>query len=797
MGTNYVVLIDQKPPPGEVGGKALHLHRLMKRGLRVPRSLVVTWKAYDRYMQGDVRVLEDVHRELAERLDPSKTYAVRSSANIEDTLEHSFAGQFKTELEVRGVERVAEAVRSTWESTHSPAVKAYLTKLPEEKRELHMGVIVQEMVKPVVSGVTFSRNPMTGEDEVIVEAVRGVGTALVQDGATPLHWVWQGGQWKSRSGEEASVQDVVEPGLIEGVVEETRRIAQLFRLDLDLEWVYDGQALYWVQMREITSLKDLTIYSNRIAKEMLPGMIKPLVWSVNVPLVNKVWVDVLTELVGKNDLKLNDLAKSFYYRAYFNLSALGRIWAKVGMPRESLEMMMGIVPRAEGQRTFKMTRRMLALTPRLVGFLRNKWRLGERFEREFPALRAHFETYDWQAADGLDGRELMGEIDRLYTDVQRLVYYNINVPILMAVYNALLGQSLAKKGLDLRQFDVMEGMTEHLVYDPQVSLRELRNDYARLDKDLQVRIKGSSFAEFESLERIDAFQTQVTNFLRRFGHLSNSGNDFSSVPWRERPEMILKLVTQVVEAGETAGAKRSLMEVELGGLRGYWMKRMYKRAQRFHLYREQISSLYTYAYGLFRPYFLALGRHFVREGLLVEAEDVFYLTKEEVRTMGLLLEQEVFARKEEGLYYRKWVADRQAEMERCREVVLPGLIYGDAAPVLEAGSGEKLSGVPTSRGYCRGRVRVVRGLEDFDKVLEGDVVVIPYSDVSWTPLFARAGAVVAESGGMLSHSSIVAREYQIPAVVSVEGAVNLPDGVLVSVDGFRGEVIVHEEHGDE
>jgi pyruvate,water dikinase len=65
--------------------------------------------------------------------------------------------------------------------------------------------------------------------------------------------------------------------------------------------------------------------------------------------------------------------------------------------------------------------------------------------------------------------------------------------------------------------------------------------------------------------------------------------------------------------------------------------------------------------------------------------------------------------------------------------------------------------------------------------------------VSWTPLFARAGAVVAESGGMLSHSSIVAREYQIPAVVSVEGAVNLPDGVLVSVDGFSGEVIVHGE----
>ena len=72
---------------------------------------------------------------------------------------------------------------------------------------------------------------------------------------------------------------------------------------------------------------------------------------------------------------------------------------------------------------------------------------------------------------------------------------------------------------------------------------------------------------------------------------------------------------------------------------------------------------------------------------------------------------------------------------------------------------------------------------------EGDVLVIPYSDVGWTPLFIKAGAVIAESGGILSHSSIIAREYGIPAVVSVPGACQLADGALVTVDGYRGEVI--------
>ena len=79
---------------------------------------------------------------------------------------------------------------------------------------------------------------------------------------------------------------------------------------------------------------------------------------------------------------------------------------------------------------------------------------------------------------------------------------------------------------------------------------------------------------------------------------------------------------------------------------------------------------------------------------------------------------------------------------------------------------------------------------------DGDVLIIPYSEVGWTPLFGRAGAVVAESGGMLSHSAIVAREYSIPAVVSVSGACRLANGTLVSVDGYQGEVVIHSTDVD-
>ena len=100
----------------------------------------------------------------------------------------------------------------------------------------------------------------------------------------------------------------------------------------------------------------------------------------------------------------------------------------------------------------------------------------------------------------------------------------------------------------------------------------------------------------------------------------------------------------------------------------------------------------------------------------------------------------------------------------------------------------QMKGIPTSLGTYSGPARVILGINDFEKLNDGDVLIIPFSDVGWTPLFAKAGAVVAESGGMLSHSSIVAREYGIPAVVSVVGACRIIDGILISVNGYTGEI---------
>ena len=219
------------------------------------------------------------------------------------------------------------------------------------------------------------------------------------------------------------------------------------------------------------------------------------------------------------------------------------------------------------------------------------------------------------------------------------------------------------------------------------------------------------------------------------------------------------------------------------------LRLLWRRSGAFRVYRDAIGGAWTRCYGLFRGTFLALGDPARRaRRILDEADDVFYLALDELRAIVAGVPLAAGAP-------RALVARRRAEIAAAAELVVPEIVYGDAfVPVRrDEVARATLAGIPTSRGSVRGPARVVRGTADFGRVGAGDVIVIPYSDVAWTPLFARAAGVVAESGGILSHSSIVAREYGIPCVVSVADACSrIPDGAAVVVDGIAGTVLVED-----
>jgi phosphoenolpyruvate synthase/pyruvate phosphate dikinase len=289
MAVDYLKRLGQQSRGQEIGNKAASLWQLRKLGLRVPKTFVLAGDAYRGYLQDDMAVISAVIRELARKLDPGKSYAVRSSANLEDSFDHSFAGQFKTVLNVPGGDPLMQAVWSIWATTTTPTVQEYMKRRGIAREQLCMAVIIQEMITPVVSGVAFSRNPITGAHETVIEAVEGEGSRLVQEGVTPLRWTFRAGGVVTRP-----AASPIPEAVITEVAQTTAQLARKLKNALDLEWVYDGQAVYWLQMRSITSLRGVSVYSNRISRELMGGLVKPLIWSINIPMVNGAWIRILT-----------------------------------------------------------------------------------------------------------------------------------------------------------------------------------------------------------------------------------------------------------------------------------------------------------------------------------------------------------------------------------------------------------------------------------------------------------------------------------------------------------------------
>lgn len=753
MGGSAIERLTGGADPGRIGGKAGHISWLIANDERVPTTWVVP---------------SDALIEAVDGVPDHGTFAVRSSANVEDGVERSYAGQFLTLLDVDRAS-VGDAIESVRASASSERVDSYRSRL-DTPNGVSMTVIVQEMVNPVVSGVSFSRNPMTGLNETVIEAVEGRGDRLVDEGVTPDRWIRRWGTWV-----EQPDGSLLDESVVRAIADSTTRIAQAFGRPVDLEWVWDGQEIWWVQLRPITGLDDVSVYSNRISKEVMPGIIKPLVWSVNVPMVNRAWVGLFTEAIGPNEIRPEDLAKTFAYRSYFNMGAIGEIFELMGMPRDSLELLLGL-PSGDEQPSFKPTPATMRLLPRLMRFAARKAGYGSKVEAELARINAAYAPFARAELESRSDSALLDDVRALSEIGVRAAYANIVTPLLANLHNTVLRRALTRAGLDPEGLD-LGGTAELADVNPTAALEKLAALLDGKDEEAVEQIR-------ENVESApDEFRTAFEDFMSRFGHLSSSGNDFSIPPWSETPQAV---VGMVLDHATTHGSRTAQpwMEVE-PGLRPYArpvLRKLRSHTQEFIAHRERVSFTYTYGYGIFRRYFLEIGRRLAERELIAEPADVMYLYLDEVRAalIGTSLERPA-----------DLVASRRHEIAAVEHLVMPEVIYGDDfVPMMVAEHDSTLRGIPTSRGHHVGTLRVVRDTSEFSKVQPGDVIAIPFSDVGWTPLFARAGAVVAEAGGMLSHSSIVAREYRIPCVVSVAGAMRLPDGATATVDGYTGQITI-------
>jgi pyruvate,water dikinase len=354
----------------------------------------------------------------------------------------------------------------------------------------------------------------------------------------------------------------------------------------------------------------------------------------------------------------------------------------------------------------------------------------------------------------------------------------------MSMHHKKLKNRLKKLNLDYDKLDFRPDFPELTAFSPLTSINSIRKEIDKLPPSVKEQCitleKLRTFRETESISR------SIDLLINDFGHLSESGTDFSYPKWEENPELVFKIIM----SSSDYEAKSELCT--LGNIREKGFRitpalhKTYLRAGRYKVYREQISSLYIFGYGLFRRLFLFLGKEITMKGIIANENDIFYLRKDEIDSI-----LEHFGNPDNSRFHEV-IEKRKIEMEDTKDIVLPPVIYGEEAPMPETGRSRNHSGTGTSSGAYTGKTRVVKSIQDVDNVTQGEVLLIPFSDVSWTPILARAGAIVSETGGMLSHSSIIAREMGIPALVSVPNACSLGDGLTVTVNGSNGVLTIHD-----
>ncbi len=813
-----------------VGGKAANLGELLRAGFPVPAGFVVTTAAYDRLVahaglevtisrmldprpEDGAAVREalarapmppELEREIrtAYRRLGRGPVVVRSSATAEDLPGAAFAGQQDTFLNLVDPEAVLAAVRRCFASLWTDRAVAYRERRGFDPRGLRLAVVVQRLVEARTAGVLFTANPVTGaREEVVIEAVPGLGEALVSGLVTPDRLLlrrrpwgrWRvvartPGRWevlirpREGGGTEPVPLDTAGRGGFRLSDREARRLARLgraierhFGSPQDVEWARaDGRSLI-LQARPMTALPEPPPRAGRMGRT-LAALTAEIVPVRPYPLDATSWFPAL-------------LTEALAFASHLT-----------GVVPPSVETLFvvddDIVVRFRGGVPLRPTPALLLAPWRLLMAGRRLPTADWRQDPDLQWARARIRTLERRDPSALSWRELL-DTAREALALLRPLAREPRLRHLPAGISGLvrLRLLLALAGGGRRLGDLLSGV-ETMTAETNRRLEALAARI-RSDPELAALFSAHEASELWSvLERRPsgrAFLGEFQTFLDEYGHREAAVSLVSMPTWRDAPETVLGLLQGLAGAVPAAGegppawelARDQLLFHPLLGkppLRGAFLASL-ERARRLVQVREDTHFFATMPMPVLRRTFLELGRRLVAAGALDAPEEVFHLARSDLEGV-----EGAWPPPASLVSHLRSLARRRRE----RRAALEGVPLVDPRPFRRPGEGADvlLRGTPGSPGLAEGPVRVVRDPSQWGRLRDGEVLVAPYTNPSWTPLFRRAAAVVADTGSVGSHAAIVAREYGIPAVMAtVEGTRRLVDGERVRVDGTRGLVL--------
>jgi len=820
------------------GGKAANLGELLRAGFPVPTGFAVTTTAYEQFV-----VYNGLDETIAQELrappvggaairdafqagaippeieqDIRKAYrqlgqspaghspsghspvAVRSSATAEDLPEAAFAGQQDTYLNILGDDSLLEAVRRCWASLWTDRAIAYRDRQEVDQKMVKLAVVVQRMAAAEFAGVLFTANPVTGRrDEILIDANPGLGEAVVSGLVTPDHFVLRRQVWgwqiaERRAGKrEAMVQALAGGGTqhVTGAAiaripalpdRALRRLARLgsaiqrhFGSPQDIEWAWAGPRAggrpYILQARPMTALPGPPPATS-LAHRMLANNFVEMLPSRPYPLDLDTWMEALGGAVEP----IFDLVGLEWHLSHlFDVEDGVVLGYHARFPRPTWRTLLTPV----------------RLVSNILRYRLLQWRsdplIAETLARarQLESRDLRLLSWDELLAAARAAQEIpflaAGEIRRRY--FPGAAYAAARLRVLLA----LMGRA--------NLFGTLVSGVENKTLEMNRALEELAHK-VRSDPALS-HIVGThpAVALGSALEQDPAgrvFLAELEAFLDRYGHRETVISTTLQPTWKDAPAVTLGIIKSFAAyppqppAGPPAwqAARDEVLQSPLlrfAPLRSVFLKSL-EEARLLIQIREDTHFYATLAMPLFRRTFLEMGGRLAAAGYLEAPEEIFHLKFSELeRVSGFPLPPDRAAELAAAVQRRK---KRRSSLEST-PLVDPRL-FPHGGPSGDA----LLRGMPGSPGVAEGPVRIVRDGAEFGRLAPGDVLVAPYTNPAWTPLFQRAAAVVVDTGSLASHAAIVAREYGIPAVMAtVSGTQTLQDGEWVRVDGSQGTVV--------
>src|SRR5829696_4217416 len=760
--------------------------------------------------------------------DGETAVAVRSSATAEDLPGASFAGQQDTYLNVRGAEALLEAVKNCWASLWTAWAMAYRARQGIDPETVSLAVVVQRMVESEAAGVMFTTNPSNGRrDQATISAAWGLGESVVSGSVTPDSMVVEkvSGRVLSRETSDKQVMTVYsesgteqrpvpearrrQPVLDDGAAAELerygKRIEDHYETPQDIEWALAGGEVFIVQARTITALPEPMadpptnwsvpdpkgFYVRASIVEQMPDPLSPLFADLAYESVPRSLDKLMNELLGSDTIREGDLAfptVNGYAYYYYKMVAILRISA-----------------------------RALAVLPSLYGSGKAS---GVKRWREYSHPRYATIVKEWEARSPEDlpavgllagAQELLDAGTEYYTSVQTIIPIAATSELLFTgFYERLIRREGDPPGqIFLLGFDSTPIRAEKSLYDlamwcgehPEVAAALMDASSDRALDLLHTEEPPAGVDEGPWHEWRSRFQAH----LDRYGHTVYNLDFMNQVPADDPAPLFDTLKFYLRGEGQNPHerqrrtaerreeAARAVLE-RLGAPRQKLFGKLLKWTQDVAPVREDALADVGLAWPVMRRILLELGRRLVEAGTVEKPADVFWLRRDEVEKMAASLDAG-----DTGLGSLSDAVEQRKTLWRGRRrVTPPQLLPKDSwfmvmEGLMPAGSEEQtgatIKGVGASAGQVTAPARVLGGPEDFGQMRPGEVLVAGITTPAWTSLFAMSSAVVTDVGGPLSHSSIVAREYGIPAVLGTGVATRrIQSGQNVRVDGDAGTV---------